>query len=212
MGSDADQLAGYIAAGLEPALAGHAAALAKYIALVEQYAGTLNLTGISGTKQLADELALEALKLLELGEILPGSRVADLGSGNGSPVIPLAICCPAVFFTAIEARQRRAAFLLTVKAALGLDNLGVESSRAEEVAGDLPHAFAIVTSRAFAKPEAMFAISGELLSAGGEVRGFAGADLRPVEQAIARSNFREFRAVGYQADSGGRHVWRARLA
>lgn len=211
MDTGADQLTAYFESRLEADLACHAAALANYISLVEQYAGTLNLTGISGPVRLADELALEALRLLQFGTFAEDTRVADLGSGNGSPVVPLAICCPSVQFTAIEARQRRAAFLSTVKATLGLANLDVEACRAEEVARMYPHGFAAVTSRAFARPDAMFAMAGELLAPGGEVRGFASADVKAVERAVARANFRDFEAIGYKADSGQRHIWRASL-
>ncbi len=54
-----------------------------------------------------------------------GAYFCDLGSGAGLPGIPLAICRPAVQFTAIEASARRAAFLKETAARLGLNNFVV---------------------------------------------------------------------------------------
>jgi 16S rRNA (guanine527-N7)-methyltransferase len=209
MAGGAGELETYIEQRLNPQLALHAGALARYVELVEQYSGTLNLTGVIGGRRLADELALEALQLLQFGAFSPGTRVADLGSGNGSPVVPLAVCCPQARFTAIESRQRRAAFLSTVKAALQLDSLTVEPRRVEDVIADAAGSFDAVTSRAFAQAAMMFHYAGQLLGRGGEVRGFSGVDIAGVERAAVKAGFQGFESTGYDAGLGQRHVWRA---
>ena len=211
MAGEGDQLAGYIEQRLSPQFAAHAAALAEYAGLVLQYSGTLNLTGILGPKRLADELAIEALQLLQFGPIGSGRLVADLGSGNGSPVVPLAICCPQARFTAIESRQRRAAFLTTVQVALQLGNLEVDARRVEDVISMARSSFDVVTSRAFAQPQAMFELASQLLAPGGEVRGFSGVDIAGVERAAVKSGLQGFESIAYDAGSGLRHIWRAHL-
>ncbi|HES58254.1 MAG TPA: 16S rRNA (guanine(527)-N(7))-methyltransferase RsmG, partial [Firmicutes bacterium] len=183
----------------------------QYVRLIERYAGTLNLTAITGGEDLADELVLEALRLLDLGEFSHGASVADLGSGNGSPVVPLAACCPGARFSAIESRQRRAAFIATVKAALDLENLDVLGYRVEQVAGRQPHAFDCAMSRAFARPPEMIQQALALLKPEGELRGFAGADTSELELAVAAWGLRDLRVIGYDHEAGRRHVWRARL-
>ena len=56
-----------------------------------------------------------------LGElVLPGERIADIGSGAGLPGIPLALVRPDVQVTLIEPMQRRCEFLTEVVDALGL--------------------------------------------------------------------------------------------
>lgn len=57
---------------------------------------------------------------------------ADMGSGAGFPIIPLAIAKPEVQFFAIEPRMKRFTFLKMVRAKLGLTNLGIVETNAEE--------------------------------------------------------------------------------
>lgn len=207
----AEQLAEYIRNRLQPSDRLHAEALASYVELIERYAPTLNLTGICGRQRLADELVLEALKLLELGEFPHGAAVADLGSGNGSPVVPLAACCPAVRFSAVEVRRRRAAFIATAKAVLDLENLEVHPYRAEELARRFPGAFDAVTARAFARPPQLLELALPLLKPGGEVRGFAGGDIAELELSIAERGLHGLRIIGYDHAAGRRHIWQALL-
>jgi 16S rRNA (guanine527-N7)-methyltransferase len=136
--------------------------------------------------------------------------VAD-GSGNGSPVVPLAVCCPTVSFTAIEARRRRAAFIATVEAALGLRNLVLKACRVEEVILQQPASFNVVLSRAFARPPLMLGLARQMLTPTGEVRGFSGADVAEAAQAADMLGYREFTALRYESANGVRHVWRASM-
>jgi 16S rRNA (guanine527-N7)-methyltransferase len=182
--------------------------LARYLALVQDYSHVLNLTAFSTPDQLARELVGEALRLLDLGPLIAGAAVVDLGSGNGSPVVPLAIVCPEVRFTAVESRQRRSAFLRTVQALLGLANLEVWSMRTEDLARARPASFDIVTARAYAKPAALLAHARPLLKPGGEVRGFAGPSLDSVSAAASRLGCTLAAAYAYELGGPQRHVYR----
>lgn len=181
--------------------------LARYLALVQDYSRVLNLTGFSAPDQLMRELVGEALRLLDLGPLPEGAAV-DLGSGNGSPVVPLAVVCPEVCFTAVESRQRRSAFLRTVQAMLGLSNLEMWSMRTEDLARARPASFDIVIARAYAKPATLLAHARLLLKPSGEVRGYAGPSLDSVSAAAGRLGFTI--AAAYACDLGGpqRHVYR----
>src|SRR5207248_608512 len=62
----------------------------------------------------------------------------DLGSGGGSPAIPLQLARPAQRLVMVESRQRKAAFLREVVREVPVTAAEVEVSRIEDVAGD-PH-------------------------------------------------------------------------
>jgi len=196
-------------AGSLPGLAdGHRESLARYLTLVQDYSRVLNLTAFSTPDQLVYELVGEALRLLDLAAVPAGASVVDLGSGNGSPVVPLAVVCPDVRFTAVEARQRRSAFLRTVQAMLSLANLEVCAIRSEDLARARPASFDIVIARAYARPAALLAHSRLLLKPGGEVRGFAGPSLESVSAAAGRLGFTLAAAYAYELGGPQRHVYR----
>ena len=181
--------------------------LAQYLAYVREYSAVLNLTGIKDLNRLADELVVEALNLLEIGGIPAGWEAADLGSGNGSPVVPLALLCSEAQFTAIEARERRAAFLERVKTGLGLDNLTVRHARAEDVLAQCPASFDLITSRAFAPPDALLPLAAQLTAPGGEVRGFTGLDIEPLRTAAREAGLAEAKLLAYPVRDEIRHAY-----
>jgi 16S rRNA (guanine527-N7)-methyltransferase len=190
---------------LPPAVHGK---LGQYVGLVGKYSQALNLTGFAPDPEtLVGELIGEAVKLLELGPVAPGTSAVDLGSGSGCPVVPLAVLCPAARFTAVEARQRRATFLRAVQASLSLGNLAVAEQRAEEVAAERPGAFHLLTSRAFAPPERLLRLALKLLAKGGEVRGFLGAAPGTLDRAASALGMTVVSLVSYVRVTSARHVY-----
>lgn len=181
--------------------------LAGYLRYVLQYREVQNLTGAQRPRQIADMLVVESLKLLELADIAADWRVADLGSGNGSPVVPLALLCTETHFTAVESRQRRAAFLETVRAGLGLGNLEVYGGLSEDLISERPGGFDMVTSRAYAPPEKMLRHAGQLACAGGQVRGFTGNDMERVRAGAAACGLEVAKELSYGMHDEKRHVY-----
>ncbi|MBN2083362.1 16S rRNA (guanine(527)-N(7))-methyltransferase RsmG [bacterium] len=182
--------------------------LAEYLALVGQYSSALNLTGFGGDKgQLAGELVGEALRLWRLGEIPPVTHTVDLGSGNGSPVVPLAALCPEADFIAVESRERRVAFLRTVKAKLGLENLDVYEGRVEDLAKRKPTSFDLATSRAFAPPDKLLPLAAQLLVADGQLRGYLGGDASTLAANAGRFGFKIETYKAYTFSGSIRHVY-----
>ena len=59
------------------------------------------------------------------------TKWADMGSGGGCPVFPLAIALPNIHFFAVEPRNKRVQFLQETKNILKLDNLEVVGKRFE---------------------------------------------------------------------------------
>lgn len=94
----------------------------------------MNLTSLAGrelTRRLIAEPCWIGQQLQLSGTIL------DLGSGNGSPGIPLYIGCQLKRADLVEARLRRAAFLRHVASRLGDKNIVVHRVRLEDMTSPL---------------------------------------------------------------------------
>lgn len=91
----------------------------------------INLTGHRGALAVARRLVLDAAALLAAGP--PYTSLADLGAGAGFPGLPIAILCPEIRVTLVEARQRRHHFQRAVRRELGLENVSPVRGRIEEV-------------------------------------------------------------------------------
>jgi 16S rRNA (guanine527-N7)-methyltransferase len=61
------------------------------------------------------------------------TTLIDIGSGGGSPAIPLKICRPDLVLTMIEVKTRKSVFLREVVRHLNLSQAIVETSRFEQV-------------------------------------------------------------------------------
>lgn len=116
-------------------------------------------------KHVADSLAIG----LFLPQLLTAPCViADVGSGAGFPLIPLAWANPAARLTGLEVNHKKTAFLEAEIATLGLTNCAILARQARE-AGRLPeHAgrYDFVVSRAVGAPEILVRDCRQLLRPG----------------------------------------------
>lgn len=124
--------------------------LIAYLALLHRWNATYNLTAIREpaqmlTHHLADCLAVVASLRRQVGA--RPLRLLDVGSGAGLPGLVIAILCPQVDVTCVDAVGKKAAFVQQAAGELGLQNLHAEHSRVE---GLTSAPFNIVASRAFA--------------------------------------------------------------
>jgi 16S rRNA (guanine527-N7)-methyltransferase len=136
-----------------------AAKLAEYLALLQQWNKVYNLTGISDYGELIQRYLVESLAFRPY---LKGERIADIGSGAGLPGIPLAITTPAVEFSLVESRGKRARFLRHVQGSLGLGNVSVEHLRAEDLS--VERCFDTVLARAVAPPAELIELTRHLMA------------------------------------------------
>jgi 16S rRNA (guanine527-N7)-methyltransferase len=105
--------------------------LVAYYDLLQRWNRKINLTGLSDPDESIDRLLLEPIAA---ATALPDSkRLIDLGSGGGSPAIPLALALSASLLVMVESRSRKAAFLREAVRELGLTGV-VENARFEDVA------------------------------------------------------------------------------
>jgi len=137
--------AGLVALGLDRVDAEQRNLLIRYLALMQRWNATHNLTAVRDPLEMVPRHLLDSLTVLPY---LPEGAVADIGSGAGLPGIPLAICRPAQVFTLVEPAAKRVAFLRHVIADLGLTNVQVAAQGSEDYYPDpLPD---VIISRATA--------------------------------------------------------------
>ena len=102
--------------------------LAEYVALLFRWNERMNLTGVDADDEGLDRLVVEPL--LAAGSIPKGSTsMVDIGSGGGSPAIPIKIRHPELSVRMIEGRMRKAAFLRETVRRLNLVGAVVENCR-----------------------------------------------------------------------------------
>ena len=109
-----------------------AAELAAYVALLLRWNERMNLTALDGGDVGVDRLVIEPL--LGVRHIPEdAATLVDIGSGGGSPAIPIKIARPGLFVRMVEAKLRKAAFLREAVRHLNLDGTVVEGCRVEEL-------------------------------------------------------------------------------
>src|SRR5262245_29290503 len=110
--------------------------LETYLRLLARWNAKVNLTSLpldEPTDETFDRLFIEPLSAARTVDDLPTSWF-DVGSGGGSPAIPLKLMRPALGLTLVESKARKAAFLREVVRELALTDSLVETGRFEEVA------------------------------------------------------------------------------
>jgi len=128
------------------------AQLEIYYRLLTTWNQKINLTGLG----LAD-MGPDALDRLLIEPLVAAKHVAigaelaiDIGSGGGSPAIPLALALPGLGILMVEAKTRKSVFLRETIRALGLTRAEVVSARYEELLANpnLHEAHDLLTIRA----------------------------------------------------------------
>jgi len=145
--------------------------LETYFRLLARWNGRINLTGFSlkdPTDQAIDRLIVEPL-LITRALRYPIGVWFDLGSGSGSPAVPIQLYRPAKTLVLVESKERKAAFLREVIRQMRLDQARVECTRIESLAmtDQLVGMADLVTIRAVRPSEAVIASIRGLLRVGG---------------------------------------------
>lgn len=121
-----------------------------YLELLARWNRTINLTGFAldpPSDEAIDRLIVEAFAAARYLDASP-HRVIDVGSGGGSPALPLKMARADVEFTLIESKGRKAAFLREAIRALELNGMVVEQTRLEDLVPDAERAADAATIRA----------------------------------------------------------------
>ena len=145
------------------------ARLLDYLALLDRWNRTYNLTAIRDPREMVGKHLLDSLSMLP--HVRDG-RLADLGTGPGLPGIPLALARPGLQVTLVESNGKKTRFLREVVRQLALDNVRVLEARAEAV--DEPGAFDQLTARAMDTLAGILQVGGHLLAPGGRLLAMKG--------------------------------------
>ncbi|HEX7780099.1 MAG TPA: 16S rRNA (guanine(527)-N(7))-methyltransferase RsmG [Vicinamibacterales bacterium] len=152
--------------------------LDTYLRLLARWNRRINLTALNvdpPTDEAIDRLLIEPL--VAAGRIEPSERLAvDVGSGGGSPALPMKIAAPALRMVLVESRVRKCAFLREAVRRLELTDVSVENDRVEDLAAGsaLRGAADLVTVRAVAPSDELWGSIRVLLKPGGRLFWFGG--------------------------------------
>jgi 16S rRNA (guanine527-N7)-methyltransferase len=126
--------------------------LETYFRLLETWNRKINLTGLNlaeATPETIDRLLIEPLVA---ARYIPAgaARMLDVGSGGGSPAIPIALARSSISLVMVESKTRKAVFLREAVRAVELGRAEVAASRFEELLTrpELHEAHDLVTIRA----------------------------------------------------------------
>jgi len=120
-----------------------AAFLERWLEEVIASPGATSIKDVAEARRVLVDDALRAVPLVDR----ESGPVIDVGSGGGTPGIPLATALSSRAFTLLEAVRRKCDFLERVSA--GLSNVAVVWGRAEEQQTDV---FGVALAKALAKP------------------------------------------------------------
>jgi 16S rRNA (guanine527-N7)-methyltransferase len=140
---------------------------------------TPGLTALTDRDEARQVLLEDALRGADLVGAMAGP-VVDVGSGGGTPGIPLAFALPELEFTLVEAERRKASFLERWTAEL--PNLRVVWGRAEEQPVE---AWGVAVAKALAQPPTAAEWCLPLVREGGSVVLWVGPSAEPERVAAA---------------------------
>jgi 16S rRNA (guanine527-N7)-methyltransferase len=139
------------------------ASLLDYLALLEKWNRTYNLTAIHEPERMLTHHLLDSLAVLPY---IGSGPLLDVGSGGGLPGIPLAIARPDLEVTLLDTSQKKCSFMQQAAIQLKLPGVRVEHTRVEVF--QRPGGFPQIVSRAFSELREFVALTRHLLAPGGE--------------------------------------------
>lgn len=162
-----------------------AAALVTYYELLSRWNRKINLTSLENPDEAIDRLLLEPVVAARaIGGAGP-CELMDVGSGGGSPAIPLALALGrAAKLVMVEVKARKSAFLREAIRQLNMPDATVETSRYEELLArpELLEQFDLLSIRAVRVEPRILMTLQAFVRPGGRMllfRGPAGPDVPP---------------------------------
>jgi len=146
--------------------------LAAYFDLLFRWNAKINLTALTEPDAAIDRLLLEPLAAAP--ELPRAVELIDLGSGGGSPAIPLALALGSSRLVMVESKTRKAAFLSEAARTLQLPAT-IENARFEETAARGVYAgqMSLVTIRAVRVDRQTLMTAKSFLKPGGRIALFS---------------------------------------
>lgn len=150
-------------------------ALLEYLAQMQRWNRTYNLTAIRDMDQMLVQHVIDSLAIVRpLQQALAKTdraTVVDVGSGAGLPGSVLAITCPKWTIHCVDAVEKKMAFVRQISGVLHLPNLHAVHGRVEEIESLNAD---IVVSRAFASLLDFATLAGKHVGANGRLAAMKG--------------------------------------
>lgn len=139
--------------------------LMRFAGLLQKWNKVYNLTAIRRDDEILTHHLLDSAALVPLVRSLgpDAQSVLDVGSGGGLPSIPLAILRPDLRVTAVDAVNKKTAFLTQAAIELGIRNYSARHARIERLSGQ----YDLITSRAFANLQDFVKLTRHLIKPNG---------------------------------------------
>lgn len=160
--------------------------LLDYLDLLRKWGRVYNLTAVREPGEMLTHHLLDSLAVIApLGRHWAKNgnaakpRLLDVGSGAGLPGVVIAVCCPGVVVSCVDAVAKKAAFIQQVAVNLKLPHLRGVHARVE----NLPQKYDVVASRAFAALADFTRLSASVLETDGVWMAMKGR--RPDEEMAA---------------------------
>ena len=174
------------------------AKLSQYIALLDKWNRTHNLTAIRDPEQMVTHHLLDSLAVLGHLPNATSLRVLDIGSGGGLPGIPFAIARQDWRVVLLDSNHKKAAFLRQAAIELGLANVEVCAVRVEDYVAEV--LFDVVISRAFSDLATFATVARRLVARGGRLVAMKGLypheELRELPQDVVVAEVPAVRVPG----------------
>ena len=107
--------------------------LLRYHAMLMDWNTRMDLTAVTEESEMIDKHYVDSLSALAVPGLIPAKgRLIDVGTGAGFPGLPLALACPNLRVTLMDAQQKRLNFLQAVIDDLGVRNVTLVHARAED--------------------------------------------------------------------------------
>ena len=141
--------------------------LNKYYELLVEYNKVMNLTGITEKEEVYLKHFYDSLTIIKIIDLNNIDSLCDIGTGAGFPGLVLKIVFPNLKITLLDSLNKRIEFLKIVINELGLKNIEVIHTRAEEYALNNRNKFDITTARAVAHTSILLEYAIPLTKIGG---------------------------------------------
>ena len=103
-----------------------------YMDLLSEWNAVMDLTAVTDEDETLDKHFVDSLSILPTGLLNGGKSLIDVGTGAGFPGLVLALACPGIEVTLLDAQQKRLNFLQAVCDRLGVTNVRTVHARAED--------------------------------------------------------------------------------
>jgi 16S rRNA (guanine527-N7)-methyltransferase len=169
-------------------------ALINYEKELLEWNQKFNLTAIRDVESIRIKHFLDSYSCVLAWQANPPLRLIDVGTGAGFPGIPLKIIYPQTHVTLVESVGKKAMFCQHIISKLGLENIEIIKTRAEDIGQDKKHreAYDVAVARAVANLSVLSEYLLPLVKIGGTVLAQKGE----TAQAEAQSAEKAMKTLG----------------